>query len=310
MVLPIFVNPLSRQHKKNPYLAEEYRNCCDGRVEILKPASFKELALAAEMCKKKKYPCIAISGGDGTIHQVITALIRAYKKTALPGILLLGDGTMNNIANSIGIRKGGKKILCRYFEKKNKPMFQKRLTIKIDDKYCFLFGCGLVSNFLNEAYKGNKGFLRNLATIQLGIREAIKSIFITRTDSFKLLKPLIAQVYVSGTLLPIDKIVVLLAGTVEKIGMGFSPLYKAKKDKKSFHLLLSGAPATLILINILPIALGKGLLFTDKRYIDRVVPGFEIHSQTQFDYTMDGDMYVAEGVLKIKTGSEVQFIIV
>jgi diacylglycerol kinase family enzyme len=310
MILPIFVNPLSRQHKKNPQLADEYSRCGDGHVEILRPSTFKELAEAAELCKKKKYPCVAISGGDGTIHQVVTALFRAYKAQPLPKILLLGDGTMNNIANSVGIKKGGKKIISRYLDKKNRSVTQKRSTIKIEDRYCFLFGCGLVSNFLVEVYKGEKGILRNLATIRLGVYEAIKSLFITNPDSFKLLKPLNAQVYVSGKQLPIDKIVVLLAGTVEKIGMGFRPLSKAKSSKKSFHLLLSGAPATVILINILPIALGKGLLFTDRRYIDRLVPGFEIHSQKQFEYTMDGDMYLCNGKLKIQTGPEVQFVIV
>lgn len=307
-MLPIFVNPRSRQHRKNPQLAEKYHKYGNGQVEILKPADFKELAKAAAYCKKKKYPCIGISGGDGTIHQVITALLKVYKPSAMPRILLLGDGTMNNISNSVGIKGGGKRVIRKYLEHHGHGVVQYRNTLKIDNRYCFIFGCGMVSNFLIEVYRGKKGLVRNLTVIRMSVIEVVRSLFMKNHETLALLKPLSADVYVSGKKISCEQFSAILAGTVEKIGMGFKPLSKASISDDMFHFIAAGVSPAKILLNLAPIAMGKGFIISDSRYVDALVSDITIKSRKPFEYTMDGDMYTSKGRLDMKMGPSVAFI--
>jgi diacylglycerol kinase family enzyme len=307
-MLPIFVNPRSRQHRKNPELADKYLKVGNGQVEILKPSDFKALAKAAEYCKKKKYGCVAISGGDGTIHQVVTALVKAYTPKHMPRILLLGDGTMNNIANSVGIKGGGKRVILAYLKHHGHGIVQYRNTLEIGGKYCFIFGCGMVSNFLVEVYRGNKGLVRNLIVIRRSVSEVIRSLFTKNHETLALLKPLSADVYVSGKKISCEQFSAILAGTVEKIGMGFKPLSKASVSDDMFHLIAAGVSPAKILLNLAPIAMGKGFIISDCNYVDVLVSDVTIKSKKPFEYTMDGDMYTSKGKLDIGMGPSVAFI--
>ena len=49
---------------------------------------------------------LAISGGDGTNHVTLSGFIDVYAGAALPQIALLRGGTMNTVANAIGVRRG------------------------------------------------------------------------------------------------------------------------------------------------------------------------------------------------------------
>lgn len=312
MKIGIIINPRSLHHLQHPEYANEYKAMGDDLVEIKSPVDLAELSRIAKEFKEKKIPYLGISGGDGTIHQVLSAFINEYAPEPIPPVLLLGDGTMNNIAHSIGMSSGGKKVLARFISKLDNGIldYQIRNTLLINGKHCFLFGCGLVSNFLTEAYRnGRTGFTRNVMVIWMSMIEAIKSLYIKDRDTLKIMKPLQADIVVDGNKLPLNSIVGILAGTVEKIGMGMRPLSKARKTEGHFHLIATATPPVEILFNMLPIGAGIGLPLGDRRYFDMITEEFEIHARVPFDYTMDGDMYSTDGDLKVTVGQEVRFVL-
>ena len=313
MELGIVLNPKSRYNKKNPNIAQAYREVGKDIIDVVQTPDFQALRKTAKMFKKKKVPYLGISGGDGTIHQVITAFINEYAPNPIPPVLLLGDGTMNNIFHSLGMQGNGTKLLKRFVHglETRRMTLHARDTIQIDDRYCFLFGCGLTSNFLVEVYRdGKKGYIQNIAVIQECVREVIKSRFVKDKKFLKLLRPLGAEIYTSGKRLPLDELLVVLAGTVEEIGYGIQPLSKAGRKKGHFHLIATDLEPQKILFHLGFIGAGRGDLINDPRYIDLIVKNLRIKAPAPFDYTMDGDMYKSDGDLRAKAGPEVMFVVV
>jgi len=311
MEIGIILNPKSRANLKHPARASEYEKLGMGIVEVKETASLSDLVRTAKSFKKKKVPYLGISGGDGTIHQVITAFIHAYHPDPIPPVLLLGDGTMNNIAHSLGISGGGKSVLRRFMKNYNNRRISMvwKDTMSIDDKYCFLFGCGMTTNFLVEAYRGKKGYLKNLDVIRQCIHEVVKSNFVRDKKTLKLLHPLEAAIYSGGKRLPLKDLLVVLSGTVDQVGMGFRPLSRSSHKKGHFHTIATDVNPWKILLYIGLIGTGKGHFLRDKRYLDLVTDDIRIKASAPFEYTMDGDMYSCDGDLTVKTGPEVQFII-
>jgi diacylglycerol kinase family enzyme len=308
----IIVNPHSRHNVRCPDLAAKYQKIGGEEFEVMVTDSARDLFYIAQEFRKRKIPYLGISGGDGTVHNVISAFIREYSPDPIPDVILLDDGTMNNIAGSIGMSSEWKYILSRFLSDLNNGslIFQKRDTIEIDGKYCFLFGCGIVTNFLVEAYHGEKGFGRNLEVVWLSIVESIKTMFCKDATAFRIMKSLSADLYVSGKKLPLTRILALLAGTVEKIGMGMKPLSMAGKTTGYFHMIATEMSCAKILFNLIPIGSGLGLPFHDSSYFDVIVNDIEIRAHEPFEYTMDGDMYLSDGILKAKPGPAIRFVVV
>ena len=79
--------------------------------ELILP-SLEQLPHTIERLKEEEIDILGISGGDGTIHQVLCALYKVYGNNPWPQIALLPSGTMNNISREMGI-KGKSTTLLR-----------------------------------------------------------------------------------------------------------------------------------------------------------------------------------------------------
>ncbi|MGL4368604.1 MAG: diacylglycerol kinase family protein, partial [Spirochaetota bacterium] len=229
-------------------------------VEVFRTHSLGEVRDIVVRFKNEDFSFIGISGGDGTIHQVITLCIEIYGDSPMPPILLLGDGTMNNIAHSIGLKYRGRINLRKFLSGINSGEItvMERSTMYIEGKYCFLFGCGVTSNFLIEAYKGNKGYRKNIKVINSTIREIFKTQIRKQKKALKLLKPLDGDIYCDGVKLSLRHMLFVLAGTVEEVGMGFRPLYLASKSKGRFHIIATDIEPREILLRLATIGTGNG----------------------------------------------------
>src|SRR6202044_3153267 len=117
-------------------------------------------------------------GGDGTNHVTITGFLGVYapgKATIgadacpLPPVAFLRGGTMNTVANSVGVRHDKPegllgRLLRAYAERAVSPLANvERHVMRIAGrdagpggdatKYGFLFGTGVVYGFLAEYYR-------------------------------------------------------------------------------------------------------------------------------------------------------------
>lgn len=273
-------------------------------VVVKYTSSTEELVDVAREFKNIGIDYIAPSGGDGTLHHVVSQFAKVYVNN-IPPILILRSGTMNNVANSIDLNGSPESILKRAIQGLNNGSNFKvvqRKTMKINESYCFLFGNGLVSDFLDKYYTIGKSYTKLLGLICNSIYEAF-----TNKNS-NLFKGFDGKIICDSQILSYSNVLGLLAGTIETIGMGFYPLYKANETDTGFHVIICSMKPRDLAKNV--IKLKNGTPIVHKDYIEKVVNTIEIHSHTSFMYTMDGDLYHCDGSLKVSTGIPVHFIIV
>lgn len=306
--IPIIVNPYSKRNKQLRGCSSDiYHEIGRDLVDVRPTGNLDQLDSVARECKENSVPYIAISGGDGTIHQVLSRFIQIYGADPVPPVLILKDGTMNNIAQTINLKGDGCKILKRFVRQieKDRPFVSyARDTMKINDKYCFLFGAGLTTNILNAVYEGDSKDLPKVVMVMIrAFNEGL-----IRPDSSSLFKRFRAKVFLNDEELECNDLLGILAGTVEDIGMGFRPLTRQKSGERTFHVIATGVKPLVLAKNLL--ILKKGKPISHPLHYDSHVRDMKIVSESPFEYTMDGDLYFAERDLHVGMGPEVRFIYV
>lgn len=303
----IIVNYNSRRNKRagrNP--VDLFTEVGGSYVDVRATRSIDELMSVVRIFKEDDIPIIATSGGDGTVHHAVTQMIRIYKKSPLPPLLVLKGGTMNNISKSINLRGSDVSILKRAIDalKRDRELITcRRDTMKVGDSYCFLFGNGLTADFLNEYYARGKSYTNLVQFIAQAIAESVRG-----SGSPSLFKGFRGRVYADNELLHSDQFLAILAGTVEKIGMGFSPLSRANEQESTFQVIVNGMKPFELARNLLK--LKSGIPIEGPHNFDGVVRGLRIETGEKFLYTMDGDLFESDGALSVEVGPAVQLVYV
>ncbi len=123
--------------------------------------------LAEEYGKDCNY--IFVSGGDGTLNEVINGISQNEKK---PIIGYIPSGTVNDVARSLGLSKNVKKAVDILV---NGEPFEHD-TFKVNGKYGIYVCCaGLFSKSSYETKRYNKKIFGKLAYLIYGIKEIFKT---------------------------------------------------------------------------------------------------------------------------------------
>jgi len=301
----IILNPNAKRFRTNKSTVNSFSRIDYPAMKVFAPGNSDELVAAVYEAYRNKPDYLCIGGGDGTIHRVITELLRCYKSEKLPPVLILKEGTMDNIAKTIKLEGKGEAIIERMVNalKNNRKIKTfTRDTIEIEDRYCFLFGVGFVTNFLKLAYSGiEKGILRNSLVAAITAKEALLNI--KEGDVFCRVN---FGIKADGKTIDLHTINGLLAGTVEHVGMGFAPLKDASSMPGKFQSIIIGMEPRKVLVNIHKIRLGEPI--NDRGYENFHCSELILTKNGPFDYTMDGDIYSANNELHIKIGPSIELV--
>ena len=102
----VVINPKSRRNLRDPGAALRLARQL-GDHGVVRAAHFiDELYRIAADFRRDNIDVLAISGGDGTNHVTLTGFIDVYGGHVMPQVALLRGGTMNTVANSVGVRHG------------------------------------------------------------------------------------------------------------------------------------------------------------------------------------------------------------
>src|SRR5579872_2830985 len=144
----VVFNPKSKHNLRDPSAAARLaRRLGDGGT-VREARSLDELYRIAEDFRRADIDVLGISGGDGTNHVTLTGFIDVYGGHALPEVAFLRGGTMNTVANSIGVRRERPegllgRLVRAYAERASEPLCNvERRLMRIGDTYGFLFGTG------------------------------------------------------------------------------------------------------------------------------------------------------------------------
>ncbi len=297
----VFVNPGSRANRKDPGCADRFANILGSCGRVAAPPSLERLAEEARRAAAESPSVIAIHGGDGTLHRTLSALVAAYGTRPLPPVAILPGGTMNVVASSLGIRVKPEHLLAELAMSERAgtpPATIHRRCLRVGNDYGFIFGNGLLTNFLEEYYAhGSYGAGRAVWIIF----RILLSVLTTGRYARRIFRRFRGRVWVDGSQLPRTRLTGMGAATVSEVGFRFKLHHRADDDPDRMGgLAIHGGPLSLVL-DVLDVRLGRGL--SPKRATSFVATRLSIEpEEPESAYTLDGDLYVGHGPLTVDLG--------
>lgn len=308
--IAVVTNPRSRRNLRDPAIAGQLAYILGDRGQLAQPTNREELIDTARRFRDHGIDVLAINGGDGTAHVVLTAMMQAYGTDPLPPIALLRGGTMNTVASGIGIRGSPATLLGalvgRYHSGEPLGQVERNLLCVPGEipQYGFLFGNGLISNFLEAYYESRSPSPVTAAWI---LARAVASAAVGGALIRRLMRPIELEVEVDGEAWAPAAYLCVGAGTVDDIGLRFRPFYLAPTRPDHLHAV-GFACSPMALIG----ELGNIWLARPTR-----APGIRSAAATRMvlrgsgpiPYMIDGDFHTGQQTLTVEVGPRVRLLV-
>ncbi len=298
-------NPFSKKNRKNPRRLNKIKNLLPDQNLACFPTSFEEMDAAMAVFKKEDIDILAVNGGDGTIHIALSSLCKVYGDKKLPKLAILKGGTMNQTATASKIKGDTFEIfgnVCRKYSKKESFLFETKPLIKIDDKYGFIFGNGVVCNFMDIYHEGGD------PSPFVALKSLLKVVFsmvVKGAVAKKLFAPLNMEIIADKFSFGYQPYMAMILASISEVGLGFELLPRAAGSIQSFQMVALKDKSKIVR-EIPRVWLGRALPCD----VADDVTGreFIIKAQRPFRYTLDGDIYNSSGTLKIECGPLIDII--
>lgn len=287
----LIINPRAGANRRDPTTAARLARQLGDRGVVAMPHSLEQLEQVAEDFRRQKIDVLGIAGGDGTNYVTLSRFHEVYGSDPLPTVAFLRGGTMNTVANSLGLPQGRPeglldRLVRRYLETPRLSVVEQR-TMNIEGKLGFLWGLGVIPAYLQEYYAtGDPSPWTAAKTLGRGIvSAAFRGAMIRRMTT-----PVEVEVELQdGECWPMRKYLCVGAGTIPDIGLGFKPYYLAGRRVGTFHIQgLTTSP--LGFIADLP-RIHRAAPMADGKSIDRLTQHAVIRSKgSTLSYMIDGDL--------------------
>ena len=305
-MIGVVTNPRARENATDLARIERLRRILDNEGVFREARTLDEIADIAREFRRSGIDILAIDGGDGTLHHTLSAFIPIYNGEDLPPIALLRGGTMNTIANSLGIKGLSEAILQRIISTVRGQVVLgvvRANILKVNDRYGFIFGLGFPVSLLNTYYRG-KGRGRG-KTIRVLTKILISTLEKEGADSI-FFNPFEADIWLDGEKLPIGRYTGILGSTVKEVGLGFKPTRRVREREGLFQILCMDMGPKRMAMNALKVLLGMEL--GDEKLIDRMVTRSVIKLERAADMQIDGEIFKSPKEIQLHVGPAIRFI--
>jgi diacylglycerol kinase family enzyme len=225
----------------------------------------------------------------------------------LPKVAILPGGTLNTIAAGIGLRGKPQDVLYEVIERYHQGdelRYVERNLLRIGDKFGFIFGNGLIANFLEAYYATGK------PSPAMGAKLVGRAVFgaLFRTRFVKqLFRRWVGQVTVDGEAWARKDFAAVAAASVTEIGLGFKPFYRTLE--KPDHFAVLGIHCTPLALALELRRVHRGQAIRRDRTISQVAREVRLQAEEPFSYTIDGDLYGGARDLVLATGPRVKLVL-
>jgi diacylglycerol kinase family enzyme len=249
---------------------------------------------------------IATCGGDGTNLSTLTALVRAAGER-LPTFALLRGGTVNTVAENLGVRGEPEQLLARLVSSLRAgdvhPVGQDLIEVRLPDRapmFGFLFAAAMGAKFL-EAYYG--GPITGPAWAGVLAARTIGSALVVGPFARRLFAPVEVELEVDGERVrEPERARLLIASTVPDVGIGMKVAWQAGRQPGRFNLIASSLSTVAMALQLERVLTGKPL---------RGNPHFDVQAREarlRFarpePFTLDGELF-REAQVEISAGPRV-----
>ncbi|MEZ4317259.1 MAG: diacylglycerol kinase family protein [Myxococcota bacterium] len=309
----VIASPKSGANRRNPRRLEQLASLCDDAgARFLAPSTLE--ALEAEVAALPEIDVLAINGGDGTLHRVLTAAVRALGAD-LPEVAILPGGTMNIAANSSGWLGEPVSALQRvlaYAEARGEARGgagglerRRHWLLHVDERwYGFLWGNGLIARFLEVYEEVDDPTAARAASI---LARGSASAVVGGPFAKRLTRRWHGEVEVDGEVLERSDWLAVAAGTVEQIGLGFRPFRFVQDHPGQMHAVGLGCSIGRF-ARELPRVYRRQALVADGN-VERAARRLVLRSDERATYMVDGDFHRGGNELVVEVGPSLDLLV-
>ncbi|CAN5925389.1 hypothetical protein BH11MYX4_BH11MYX4_66550 [soil metagenome] len=334
----VIFNPRSGRNLRDPSAARRLSRAIGDHGVVREAGSIDQLYRVAEDFRTLGIDVLGISGGDGTNGVTITGFLDVYDGTALPQIAFLRGGTMNTVANSVGVRRGRPeglldRLIQAYTERSARPLQDvERHVLRLrgerslasavqsakdsgpasmrapplPEKYGFIFGTGVVCGYLSEYYAhGPPNPVVAAKTLLRGVGSAmVRGEMIRRMAA-----PFRGTVELDdGTIWNERDYLSVAGGTIDQIGLNFRPFHRYGERPGAFHILgIHTSPMGFV--SQLP-RIWRAQPMRPGHTYSAVTTTVTIRSPNRpLRYMVDGDLHECDGPLHVTIGPRVRIVV-
>ncbi len=302
----IIHNPFARGNLRRPGIIEQLKSIVGDSGEVILTRNISELPEVMKEFSKKGYDLLAVNGGDGSMHLVLSAYLNALPGQPLPKVASLRGGTMNTMPNSVKLKGNtlyiARKLVTKYRSGAPMEVFKQHL-VRLNDKYGFMTGIGVPPNFLAAYYSGTStGPWQAVKVIARVIGSAL-----TRGPYVKhLFEPAKCIVKVKGQEIAPREFSGILACSIKEIGLGFTFTPHAYDQPGHFQLLATTMSPFQIIPNIHKFWLGQDIIHP--QVFSFVTDQALITPLANMRYTIDGEIYETEEPIEMSCGPTIDLV--
>lgn len=299
----VILNPRAAGGAYDERRIEGLREIAGSRAVLFVTGEKGLIDAVAEGVRERGVETIGVIGGDGSIGVTLSALRRAYGSAQLPRIALLRGGTMNTVANSIGVRRGSPEDLLRRLLAVPSTPLTERNTLIVGDRVGFLFTAAAMVGFLQVLYDNSRTDRGRYGALKLLARGSFQA-FAGGALASRIESPLTATLRIDDEEQPLRRYCVLGASTVEQVGLGFRAFPRAAEGRDQFQVFAFHGALQALALQLPRIRAGspvqKGLALDPlARRLVIEAPGESI------PYAIDGDIFEAKSRLSVDIGPRV-----
>lgn len=274
-------------------------------VHLFPTKSLADLDTAVENAVRLEPDAIFSVGGDGTTHHFLSRLIPECerRRKEIPKLGIVPAGTMNVIPSALGLvsenpHESFERVVRKFLTGEPHKTVQAN-ALRVNDRYGFLYGAGLPARSLMRynAYE-KRGVLRAAQVFGQIMAEEIGAAAGATRNARSVAEPFMAAMSCvddQGPFISSDSgWTSVMAGTIESIGLGSKPLYRAREKPGSFHLIGCEHGFWNYASRLHAIVLGKTL----GGKMDRPVTKARIHYDRPMTRFIDGDIYEPDSLDK------------
>ncbi len=309
----LIINPSAGFHRRDRGAARAFRRLLDGAGIVAESHSLEDLPTVARRFRDEGVEILALSGGDGTGSATLTAFADVYGDEPLPTVALLRGGTMNTVANSLGVPRRRPRALLRglvrWAQRSDGDAPPDTVTVhplRVDGRLGFLFGVGVVYQFLAAYYEAGRGHPTAVTAAKV-LAHGIASVAVGGAYARAMTAPVTLDVSVDGVGWLRQPCLTVAAGAVDQIGLGFRPFYKAGTAPGRFHILGITASAAAF-TRVLP-RVHRGLSMGPDVATEALAARASVASPSGgLDYMVDGDLFRASAPVTVELGPPVEVL--
>jgi diacylglycerol kinase family enzyme len=288
-MIGVIVNPNALGVRKRPGLADRLARLVGAHGVVVQTRAPDELVEVAARFQKDGVDLVATCGGDGTNLATITQMARAYGPDRIPTFVLLRGGTVNTVAQNLGITGEPDRILARVvrtLERNDElPIFGQDL-LEVNGMFGFLFAAAMGARFLEAYYDGPEP--GHAWAAALAARTVVSSL-INGPFARWLFSPVPLELEVDGRAPDFPHPRLLVASTVPDVGIGMKVAWRAGRQPARFHLVASALPTTRMALQLHRVLRGQPL--AGGPHLDTMAKEARIRFAQPETYTLDGDLF-------------------